>query len=143
MFPLTAILDIGTKLIDKLIPDPEAKAKAQLELVKAIDTNKNVIVESTGTGKWYSEYFRMHKHDSALVVLLDSSTTLCKRRHKARLAEGYELPPIPSSWSLEWNDSLEWMHNKLKSIKNDCKIKATDDVAINVSKILKKLNSKE
>ena len=34
MFPLTAILDIGTKLIDKLIPDPEAKAKAQLELVK-------------------------------------------------------------------------------------------------------------
>ena len=34
MFPLTAILDIGTKLIDKLIPEPEAKAKAQLELVK-------------------------------------------------------------------------------------------------------------
>ena len=34
MCPLTAILDIGTKLIDKLIPDPEAKAKAQLELVK-------------------------------------------------------------------------------------------------------------
>lgn len=34
IFPLTAILDIGTKLIDKLIPDPEAKAKAQLELVK-------------------------------------------------------------------------------------------------------------
>jgi uncharacterized membrane protein (DUF106 family) len=34
MFPLTAILDIGTKIIDKLIPDPEAKAKAQLELVK-------------------------------------------------------------------------------------------------------------
>jgi hypothetical protein len=34
MFPLTAILDIGTKLIDKLIPDPEAKAKAQVELIK-------------------------------------------------------------------------------------------------------------
>ena len=34
MFPLTALVDIGTKLIDKLIPDPEAKAKAQLELVK-------------------------------------------------------------------------------------------------------------
>jgi len=34
MFPLTALFDIGTKLIDKLIPDPEAKAKAQLELVK-------------------------------------------------------------------------------------------------------------
>jgi hypothetical protein len=34
MFPFTAILDIGSKLIDKLIPDPEQKAKAQLELMK-------------------------------------------------------------------------------------------------------------
>ena len=32
MFPLTALLGIGNKLIDKLIPDPTAKAKAQLEL---------------------------------------------------------------------------------------------------------------
>ena len=34
MFPLTALLGIGNKLIDKLIPDPEAKALAQLELAK-------------------------------------------------------------------------------------------------------------
>ena len=34
MLPLTALLDVGGKLIDKLIPDPEAKAKAQAELVK-------------------------------------------------------------------------------------------------------------
>ena len=34
MFPLAAIFDIGGKLIDKLIPDPEAKAKAQQELLK-------------------------------------------------------------------------------------------------------------
>jgi hypothetical protein len=34
MFPLVALLDVGTKLIDKLIPDPEAKAKAQLDLAK-------------------------------------------------------------------------------------------------------------
>jgi len=32
MLGLDAILNIGGKLIDKLIPDPEAKAKAQLEL---------------------------------------------------------------------------------------------------------------
>jgi hypothetical protein len=32
MFPLAEVLGIGTKLIDKLIPDPEAKAKAQLQL---------------------------------------------------------------------------------------------------------------
>jgi hypothetical protein len=34
MFPLAEILGIGTKLIDKLIPDPQAKAKAQLELAQ-------------------------------------------------------------------------------------------------------------
>ena len=34
MFPLTALLEVGGKLIDKLIPDPEAKAKAQMELAK-------------------------------------------------------------------------------------------------------------
>ena len=34
MMGLDAILSIGTKLVDKLIPDPEAKAKAQLELAR-------------------------------------------------------------------------------------------------------------
>ena len=34
MFGLDALLGIGGKLIDKLIPDPEAKAKAQLDLAQ-------------------------------------------------------------------------------------------------------------
>jgi hypothetical protein len=34
MFPLTALLEVGGKLIEKLIPDPQAKAKAQLDLAK-------------------------------------------------------------------------------------------------------------
>jgi len=34
MFPITAILDVGMKLVDKFFPDPEAKAKAQLELLQ-------------------------------------------------------------------------------------------------------------
>ena len=34
MLPIAALLDVGSKLIDKLIPDPEAKAKAQAELLK-------------------------------------------------------------------------------------------------------------
>jgi len=34
MLGLDALLGIGGKLIDKLIPDPESKAKAQLELAK-------------------------------------------------------------------------------------------------------------
>lgn len=34
MLTLDSILGIGGKLIDKIIPDPEAKARAQLELAK-------------------------------------------------------------------------------------------------------------
>ena len=34
MFPLAAVFEIGNKLIDNLLPDPEAKAKAQAELLK-------------------------------------------------------------------------------------------------------------
>jgi|TARA_R110000868_G_scaffold228304_2_gene481330 uncharacterized membrane protein (DUF106 family) len=34
MLGLESILGVGMKLIDKLIPDPEAKAKAQLDLAR-------------------------------------------------------------------------------------------------------------
>jgi uncharacterized membrane protein (DUF106 family) len=34
MFPLTALVDVGMKVLDKFIPDPQAKAKAQQELLK-------------------------------------------------------------------------------------------------------------
>lgn len=40
MFPLGAILDIGSKLIDKFFPDPEQKAKAQLELLQMQQTGE-------------------------------------------------------------------------------------------------------
>ena len=36
MLGLDALLQVGGKLIDKLIPDPEAKAKAQFELAKMV-----------------------------------------------------------------------------------------------------------
>lgn len=34
MIPIAAILDVGMKVLDKFIPDPEAKAKAQQELLR-------------------------------------------------------------------------------------------------------------
>ena len=34
MFPLTALFDVGMKVLDKFITDPEAKAKAQKELLE-------------------------------------------------------------------------------------------------------------
>ena len=63
MFPLTAILEVGTKLIDKLIPDPEAKAKAQLELAQLAQTGElaNVTERWTAdanTDSWLSKNIR-------------------------------------------------------------------------------------
>jgi uncharacterized membrane protein (DUF106 family) len=34
MFPIAALLDVGMKVLDKVIPDPEAKAKAQVTLME-------------------------------------------------------------------------------------------------------------
>ena len=34
MLPLMALFDVGMKVLDKFIPDPEAKAKAQKELLQ-------------------------------------------------------------------------------------------------------------
>jgi hypothetical protein len=34
MFPLDTVLNVGMKILDKFFPDPEQKAKAQLELMK-------------------------------------------------------------------------------------------------------------
>ena len=39
-FPLLEVLNIGTKILDKLIPDPEQKAKLQIELAKMAQDGK-------------------------------------------------------------------------------------------------------
>jgi hypothetical protein len=65
MIGLDAILNIGGKLIDKLIPDPEAKAKAQLdlakmaqdgELAKMANETKQIEIEQTAvTDRWKAD----------------------------------------------------------------------------------------
>lgn len=65
MFPLTALLEVGSKLIDKLIPDPEAKAKAQLDLAQmaqdgelakmANDTRLFEIEQDNTTKRWTAD----------------------------------------------------------------------------------------
>jgi len=61
--PLTGILNIGGKLIDKLIPDPEAKAKAKLDLavlaqdgeLKELETRMSAILaEANSSDPWTS-----------------------------------------------------------------------------------------
>ena len=65
MFPLTALLEVGSKLVDKLIPDPEAKAKAQMDLAKmaqdgelakmANDTKLFEIEQNNTTERWKAD----------------------------------------------------------------------------------------
>ena len=65
MIGLDAILGIGSKLIDKLIPDPEAKTKAQLdlaqlaqsgELAKMANDTELYKAEQTGiTDRWTAD----------------------------------------------------------------------------------------
>jgi len=65
MFPLTALLEVGGKLIDKLIPDPQAKAKAQLELAQmaqdgelakmANDTKMFEVEQVNTTERWTAD----------------------------------------------------------------------------------------
>jgi len=65
MFPLTALFGIGEKLIDKLIQDPEQKAKAQIELAKmaqdgelakmANDTKLFEVEQEAITDRWKSD----------------------------------------------------------------------------------------
>jgi len=65
MIGLDALLNVGGKLIDKLIPDPEAKAKAQLELqkmaqdgdlAKMANETKQIEIEQTAvTDRWKAD----------------------------------------------------------------------------------------
>ena len=65
MIALDALLNVGGKLIDKLIPDPEAKAKAQLELAKlaqegelakmANDTKLFEVEQQNTTDRWTAD----------------------------------------------------------------------------------------
>lgn len=65
MIGLDALLQVGGKLIDKLIPDPEAKARAQFELTKmaqdgelakmANDTKLFEIDQNNITDRWKAD----------------------------------------------------------------------------------------
>ena len=65
MFPLAQLLGIGSQIIDKLIPDPEAKAKAQLDLAKmaqdgelakmANDTKLYEIEQTAVSDRWVAD----------------------------------------------------------------------------------------
>jgi len=90
MIGLDALLNVGGKLIDKLIPDPEAKAKAQFELskmaqdgelakmandTKLFETEQNNLTErlkaDMGSDSWLSKNIR----PMTLIFILFTYTT--------------------------------------------------------------------
>lgn len=104
MLGLDALLGIGGKLIDKLIPDPEAKAKAQLELAKMAQdgelakmanetdlykTEQNNLTErlkaDMGSDSWLSKNIR----PMTLVYILTAYTTFA----------------LMSAWDIEVNNN--------------------------------------
>lgn len=104
MLGLDALLGIGSKLIDKLIPDPEAKAKAQLELAKMAQdgelakmanetdlykTEQNNLTErlkaDMGSDSWLSKNIR----PMTLVYILTAYTTFA----------------LMSAWDIEVNNN--------------------------------------
>ena len=61
MFPLAAIFDVGMKLVDKFFPDPEQKAKAQLELLQMqqngelAQINADIAEQQEVTKRWQAD----------------------------------------------------------------------------------------
>ena len=61
MLPLMALFDVGMKVLDKFIPDPEAKAKAQKELLqmqqegKLAELNADMNEQNNVSDRWKAD----------------------------------------------------------------------------------------
>jgi hypothetical protein len=73
MFDITAIMDLGSKILDRVMPDPAAKAAAQLELMKLTQTGElaqlaadtdlakgaaDIVKTEASSGNWLSSSWR-------------------------------------------------------------------------------------
>jgi uncharacterized membrane protein (DUF106 family) len=63
MLPLAAILDVGMKVLDKFVPDPQAKANAQMELLKMQQEGR--LAELQADVKEQEELTKRHEADMA------------------------------------------------------------------------------
>jgi uncharacterized membrane protein (DUF106 family) len=100
MFPLGALLDIGGKLIDKFFPDPEQKAKAQLELLQ-MQQNGELAQIAADTAE-QQELTKRQQADMA------SDSTLSKNIRPATLVfilVVYSTFAMMSAWDIEVNNN--------------------------------------
>jgi len=100
---LDALLNIGGKLVDKLIPDPQAKAVAQLELAKLAQSGELAVMANE------TELFKLeqnnltdrHKAD------MSSDSWLSKNIRPATLIfilVTYAIFGLMSAWDIEVNE---------------------------------------
>jgi hypothetical protein len=100
---LDSLLKLGTKLVDKLIPDPEAKAAAQLELAK-LAQNGELTAMANETELFKLEQQNLtdrHKADMA------SDSWMSKNIRPATLVfilVVYTVFGLMSAWEVEVNE---------------------------------------
>jgi uncharacterized membrane protein (DUF106 family) len=100
MLPLAALLDIGMKVLDKVVPDPEAKAKAQAELLKMQQEGRlaelqadQVAMQET-TKRWEADM----KADSWLSKNIRPMTLIF-------ILVAYAAFALMSAWDIEVNEA--------------------------------------
>jgi len=100
MFPLTALVDVGMKVLDKIIPDPEAKAKAQQELIKMQQEGR--LAELNADNIEAQELTKRHEADMA------SDSWLSKNIRPMTLVFiliVYSTFAMMSAWDIEVNNN--------------------------------------
>jgi hypothetical protein len=100
MLPITALLDVGMKVLDKFIPDPEAKAKAQKELLQMQQEGR--LAELNADNIENQELTKRHEADMA------SDSWLSKNIRPGTLIFiliVYSTFAMMSAWDIEVNNN--------------------------------------
>jgi len=104
MIPLAGLLEIGGKLIDKLVPDPAAKAKAQLDLA-ALAQNGELAVMANDTKLYETEQNNL---TDRMKADMGSDSWLSKNIRPMTLIAifvGYFMFAMMSAFGLEANEA--------------------------------------
>jgi hypothetical protein len=104
MIPLAGLLDIGGKLIEKLVPDPAAKAKAQLDLA-ALAQNGELAVMANDTKLYETEQNNL---TDRMKADMGSDSWLSKNIRPMTLIAifvGYFMFAMMSAFGLEANEA--------------------------------------
>jgi len=100
MIPIAALLDVGMKVLDTFVPDPEAKAKAQAELIKMQQEGR--LAELNADNIENQELTKRHEADMA------SDSWLSKNIRPGTLIFiliVYSTFAMMSAWDIEVNNN--------------------------------------